>query len=159
MVFLEPKRLYRSVSESVTDDGASLPLDHAFLLREGTDVTLVGWGAALSEILDVADTLSDNGIDAEVIDVATLRLLDVATVLTSIEKTGRCVIVHEAPLSSGFGAEVAARIADEGLMNLLAPVERVTGWDTIMPLSRLEAHYMPSTARILASVRRVMEYT
>ena len=100
------------------------------------------------ETLAAAETLAEAGVAAEVIDVATLKPLDMATILASVEKTGRCVIVHEAPLTSGFGAEIAARLADQGLMNLLAPLRRVAGYDTVMPLPRLEGIYMPSTARI-----------
>ncbi len=159
VVFLEPKRVYRARREHIVDDGAALPLDKAFFLRTGNQVTLIGWGAMLTEILGAADILAGDGIEAEVIDVATLKFLDIDTILSSIRKTGRCVIVHEAPLSGGFGAEIAARIAGEGLMHLLAPVKRVAGWDTVMPLPRLEARYMPSVTRIVSAVRRVMEYT
>lgn len=159
VVFLEPKRIYRAVREPVRDDGQALPLDNAFVVREGTDVTLVSWGAMLQETLNVASLLANDGIAAEVIDIATLKPLDDRTILASVKKTGRCVIVHEAPLTSGFGAEIAARLAGEGLMHLLAPVERVTGWDTVMPLPRLEQHYMPSETRIESAVRRAMEYT
>ncbi|NNC65547.1 MAG: alpha-ketoacid dehydrogenase subunit beta [Gammaproteobacteria bacterium] len=158
VVFLEPKRVYRAVREAVIDDGCALPLDRCFLEREGNDVTLIGWGAELSEVMDAAGTLADDGIEAEVIDVATLKLLDFETIAASVEKTGRCVIVHEAPGSGGFGAEIAARLAGAGLMNLLAPIERVAGWDTVMPLPRLEDRYMPSTERIVAAARRVVEY-
>jgi pyruvate dehydrogenase E1 component beta subunit len=158
VVFLEPKRVYRAVREGVIDDGCALPLDRCFLEREGNDVTLIGWGAELSEVMDAAGTLADDGIEAEVIDVATLKLLDFETIAASVEKTGRCVIVHEAPGSGGFGAEIAARLAGAGLMNLLAPIERVAGWDTVMPLPRLEDRYMPSTQRIVAAARRVVEY-
>jgi len=158
VVFLEPKRLYRAQRELVNDDGRALPLDRAFILREGRDITLISWGAMLTETLSAADTLGAEGIGVEVVDVATLKLLDVATILASVEKTGRCVVVHEGPLTGGFGAEVAARLAGEGLVHLLAPVERVTGWDTVMPLSRLEAHYMPTTGRILTAARRALEY-
>jgi len=159
VVFLEPKRVYRALREPVLDDGAALPLDTAFVLREGDDVTLVGWGAMLTETLSVAEKLAAEGVQAEVIDVATLKLLDDKTILTSVQKTGRCVIVHEAPLTGGFGAEIAARLARDGLMHLLAPVERVAGWDTVMPLARLEQHYMPSETRILAAVMRTLEYS
>lgn len=158
VVFLEPKRIYRALREPVVDDGQALPLDRAFVLRAGRDLTLVSWGAMLTETLAAAETLAAEGIEAEVIDVATLKLLDAPTILASVERTGRCVIVHEAPLTGGFGAEIAARLAGEGLMHLLAPVERVTGWDTVMPLPRLEGHYMPSTARILAAARRALDY-
>jgi pyruvate dehydrogenase E1 component beta subunit len=135
-----------------------LPLDRAFVLREGTDITLVSWGATLTETLAAAETLATDGIESEVIDVATLKPLDTATILGSVERTGRCVIVHEAPLTAGFGAEIAARLAGEGLMHLVAPVERVTGWDTVMPLPRLEGHYMPKTESIVAAARQAMEY-
>jgi len=158
VVFLEPKRVYRSFREPVTDDGKALPLDCAFVLREGRDLTLVSWGAMLTETLAAAQTLAVEGIEAEVIDVATLKYFDAETILESVARTGRCVIVHEAPLSGGFGAEIAARLAGEGLMHLLAPVERVAGWDTVMPLPKLEARYMPSEARILAAARRALAY-
>lgn len=157
-VFLEPKRIYRALREPVVDDGRALPLDRAFVLRAGRDLTLVSWGAMLTETLAAADTLAAEGVEAEVIDVATLKWLDTDTILDSVARTGRCVIVHEAPTSGGFGAEIAARLAGEGLMHLLAPVERVAGWDTVMPLPRLEAHYMPSTARVVAAARRVLAY-
>ncbi|MGD2167179.1 MAG: alpha-ketoacid dehydrogenase subunit beta [Gammaproteobacteria bacterium] len=158
VVFLEPKRVYRALREPVEDDGEALPLDKAFVARAGSDITLVSWGAMLTETLAAAGTLESEGISAEVIDVATIRYLDTETLLESVGRTGRCVIVHEAPLTGGVGAEIAARLAGEGLMHLLAPVERVAGWDTVMPLPRLESHYMPSTERIVAAARRAMEY-
>ena len=158
VVFLEPTRLYRAAREEIEDDGAALPLDRCFVLREGTDITLVTWGAMTRETLGAADTLAAEGVSAEVIDVATLKPLDTDSILESVAKTGRCVIIHEAPLTGGFGAEIAARIAQRGLVSLLAPVERVAGWDTVMPLPRLEQHYLPSEARILEAARRVLAY-
>ena len=158
VVFLEPKRIYRATREAVVDDGGAMPLDRCFTLLKGSDVTLVGWGAMLKETMEAADILAGEGIEAEVIDVATLKPLDMDSILASVKKTGRCVIVHEAPLTCGFGAEVAARLAGEGLMHLVAPVERVAGWDTVMPLPRLESRYMPSAARIVAAARRALEY-
>ncbi len=158
VVFLEPKRIYRAERERVADDGTALPLDRAFVLQDGADITLISWGAMLTETLAAAAALQADGVSCEVIDVATLKPLDTDTILSSVAKTGRCVIVHEAPLSGGFGAEIAARLAGEGLLHLLAPVERVTGWDTVMPLPRLEHHYMPSTERIVAAARRALEY-
>ena len=159
VVFLEPKRIYRSVKEDLADDGTALPLDVAFVLREGGDITLVTWGAMIKETLGAADALEADGVSVEVIDVATLKPLDADTILASVEKTGRCVIVHEAAYTGGFGAEIAARLAEKGLLSLLAPVERVTGYDTVMPLSRLEHHYMPSQERVLAAARRSLEFT
>lgn len=158
VVFLEPTRLYRAAREEVEDDGVALPLDRCFLLREGSDITLVTWGAMTKETLAAADTLAEEGISVEVIDVATLKPLDSDSVLESVAKTGRCVIIHEAPMTAGFGAEIAARIAERGLISLLAPIERITGWDTVMPLPRLEQHYLPGEARILAAARRIMAY-
>jgi pyruvate dehydrogenase E1 component beta subunit len=158
VVFLEPTRLYRAGREPVVDDGTALPLDRAFVLREGADITLVSWGAMLTETLAAAATLAAVGIEAEVIDVASLSILDFATILASVAKTGRCIVVHEAARTGGFGAEIAARLAHEGLVHLLAPIERVAGWDTVMPLPRLEHHYMPSEARIVAAAQRAMEF-
>jgi pyruvate dehydrogenase E1 component beta subunit len=158
VIFLEPTRLYRAAREEVDDDGAALPLDHCFVLREGSDITFVTWGATTRETLAATDTLAGEGVSVEVIDVATLKPLDSDSVLASVAKTGRCVIVHEAPLSGGFGAEIAARIAEHGLVSLLAPIERVAGWDTVMPLPRLEQQYLPGEARILAAARRILAY-
>ena len=158
VVFLEPTRLYRAAREEVDDDGAALKLDHCFVLREGSDITFVTWGATTRETLAAADTLAGEGVSVEVVDVATLKPLDSDSILASVAKTGRCVIIHEAPLSGGFGAEIAARIAEHGLVSLLAPIERVAGWDTVMPLPRLEQQYLPGEARILAAARRILAY-
>jgi pyruvate dehydrogenase E1 component beta subunit len=158
VVFLEPTRSYRAVKEAVEDDGAALPLDRSFVLREGSDLTIIAWGAMVREALASADTLAAEGVAAEVIDLATLKPLDTATVLTSVAKTGRCLILQEAALTGGYGAEIAACLAGQGLTSLLAPVERVAGYDTVMPLPRLEHHYLPGPPRILAAAHRVMEY-
>ena len=158
VVFLEPTRLYRSAKGNVEDNGESLPLDVAFILREGRDVTLISWGAILKETLAAADELAAGGISAEVIDLATLKPYDEETVLASVAKTGRCVIVHEAARTGGFGAEIAALIAERGLTSLLAPIARVTGYDTVIPLPRLEQHYMPSADRIVAAARRICQF-
>ncbi len=158
VVFLEPVRIYRAGREQIEDDGEPLPLDRAFILEEGSDVTLVSWGAAVKETLAAAQILGHEGIGCEVIDLATLKPYDEETILASVGKTGRCVIVHEAARTAGFGAEVAALLAERGLLKLAAPVMRVTGYDTVMPLPRLEEHYLPSTARIASAVRAVCQY-
>jgi pyruvate dehydrogenase E1 component beta subunit len=158
VIFLEPKRIYRATRETVVDKGGALPLDHCFTVLKGADVTLVSWGAMLKETLEAAEILAGDSVEAEIVDVATLKPLDMDAILASVQKTGRCVIVHEAPLTGGFGAEIAARLAGEGLMHLVAPVERVAGWDTVMPLPRLEGRYMPAPERIVAAARRVLEY-
>jgi len=156
VIFFEPKRIYRQYKEEVPDDGEALPLDVCFVLRDGSDVTLVSWGSQIKETLETADALEKEGISAEVIDVACLKPLDFDTILESVKKTGRCVIVHEAAKTAGFGAEIAARLAEEALYDLQAPVERVTGYDTHIPLFRLEMKYLPSVEKILAAVKRTL---
>jgi pyruvate dehydrogenase E1 component beta subunit len=158
VVFLEPKRVYRLGKQEVEDNGAALPLDSCFVLRDGIDVTLVSWGASIKETLEAAGKLSQIGVDAEVIDVATISPLDIETILNSVSRTGRCVIVHEAARSFGVGAEIAAQLAGEGITSLLAPVKRVTGFDTVMPLYRYEEQYMPGVNRIIDAVKESMEY-
>ena len=158
VVFLEPKRIYRAFTENLSNDGAVLPLDHCFLLREGNDVSLISWGAMITETLAAATTLAAVGISCEVIDVATLNPLDADTILDSVARTGRAVIVQEAPRHGGFGSEVAAILAERGLLTLHAPVTRVSGYDSVMPLPRLEHNYMPNTENIVAAVRQVMEF-
>jgi pyruvate dehydrogenase E1 component beta subunit len=156
VIFLEPKRLYRRASAPVEDDGSGLPLDRCFRRREGNDVTLISWGAMMAETLEAADLLTEDGVSSDVVEVCTLKPLDTATILESVARTGRAVIVHEAALTGGFGAEIAARIADEGLYDLKAPVRRVAGWDTVMPLPRLEHLYLPDAARIRDAAREVI---
>jgi 2-oxoisovalerate dehydrogenase E1 component beta subunit len=153
VIFLEPVRLYRLVRQEVADDGQALPLDVCYVLREGTDVTLVTWGAMTFETMRAADQLAKDGVSAEVIDLATLSPIDHDTILESVAKTGRLVIVHEAARNCGIGAEIAATVAERGLYDLQAPIQRVTGYDTVMPLFRLEYDYIPSVARILDGVR------
>ncbi|MDQ0139827.1 alpha-ketoacid dehydrogenase subunit beta [Cupriavidus necator] len=156
VIFLEPTRLYRLFRQEVADDGATLPLDTCFTLREGSDITLVSWGAMVQETLAAADALAAEGVTATVIDVATLKPLDMQTILEAVTRTGRCVIVHEAPRTAGFGAEIAAQLADAGLYSLAAPVQRVTGFDTVVPLARLEYTYLPGVARIVDAARRAL---
>ncbi|HFE37459.1 MAG TPA: alpha-ketoacid dehydrogenase subunit beta [Gammaproteobacteria bacterium] len=158
VLFLEPKRVYRLIKQEVEDNGEALPLDTCFVLREGTDITLLSWGASIHETLKAADELQTSGINAEVIDVATIKPLDMQTILQSVEKTGRCVIIHEAAKTGGVGAEIAAQLAEKGLMFLLAPVQRVTGYDTVMPLYRNEMHYMIDSKRIVDAVKETMEF-
>lgn len=159
VVFLEPKRLYRVGSERLPDDGVSIAIDRAIVLREGSDITLVSWGAMLAETLAAAEALAAERIDAGVIDAVSLKPLDRATIRRAVMQTGRCVIVHEAPLSGGVGAEIAADLAEHCLTSLFAPIRRVTGYDTVMPYPRLESYYMPGTARIVAAARESMAYT
>ena len=156
VIFFEPKRIYRQYKEEVPDDGEALPMDVCFVLRDGSDVTLVTWGAQVKETLEAAEALEKEGISAEVIDVATLKPLDFDTIHESVKKTGRCVIVHEAPRTAGFGAEIAAQLAEKAMFDLVAPVERVTGYDTHIPLFRLEMKYLPSVEKIIAASKRTL---
>jgi len=158
VVFLEPTRLYRLFKEDVIDNGEALPLDTCFTLREGTDITLVTWGAMVYEALQVADELGEQGIVAEVIDVATLKPLDFDTILASVAKTGRCVVVTEAPRHCSVASEIAATLAEHGLLTLLAPVQRVTAPDIVVPLARLEQHYLPGKQQILAAVKKTLQF-
>ena len=158
VVFLEPKRIYRAFREEVVDDGTALPLDRAFVLREGRDLTLAAWGATIPLCLEAAERLAEEGVSAEVVDVATLKPLDSATILDSVGKTGRCVIVHEAPPSYGPGAEIAALLAREGLFSLLAPVVRVTSFDVPTPLPKLEDVFLPAVPDILEACRTVLAH-
>ncbi len=157
VVFLEPKRLYRSAKEAFQDDGAALPLDRCHIVRPGKDLTLVTWGAMVQETLAAAEQLSAKGVAAEVVDVATIKPLDGETICASVERTGRLVIVHEAPVTGGFGGEIAACVAERALYSLQAPILRVAGYDTVMPLARLEDHYMPSVSRIVRAARATLE--
>jgi len=157
VVFLEPKRIYRLQKQEVEDNGEALPLDTCYILREGEDVTIVTWGAMTFETLKAAEELDKEGVSAEVIDLATISPMDIDTILESVEKTGRLVIVHEAARSCGVGAEVAAGVAEKGIWDLKAPIVRVTGYDTVMPLFRLEYEYLPSVARIIDGVKKTFE--
>jgi len=157
VVFLEPKRIYRMAKHEVEDNGQALPLDVCYILREGEDLTLVTWGAMTHETLKTADELAKQGISAEVIDVATISPLDIDTILESVEKTGRLVIVHEAAKNCGVGAEIAAEVAEKGLYDLKAPIKRVTGFDTVMPLFRLEYDYLPCVERIVDACNETFE--
>ena len=153
VMFLEPARLYRAMRQEVSDDGRALPLDRCFVLRQGNDVTVVTWGAMTLETLQAATELEVLGVSAEVIDLATLSPIDSETILASVARTGRLVIVHEAARNVGVGAEIAAVVAEHGLYDLKAPIQRVTGYDTIMPLSKLEHDYIPGVRRIVDAVQ------
>lgn len=158
VIFLEPKRIYRMVKQDVPDNGVALPLDTCFVLQEGSDVTLITWGACVHETMQVAEQLAEDGISAEVIDLATIKPIDMDTILQSVSKTGRCVIVHEAARTGGVGAEIVAQLAEKALDVLQAPVQRVTGYDTPMPYYKNEHYYIPSCQRIRDAVDLVLAY-
>ena len=157
VIFLEPNRIYRLVKQPVPDDGQALPIGKCFTLQQGDDVTLISWGASMHETQQAAKQLGDEGISCEIIDVATIKPLDIETILASVEKTGRCVIIHEGAKTCGVGAEISALIMENSMAELLAPVQRVTGYDTVMPYFQLEKQYIPSVSRIKNSVMSIME--
>ena len=158
VIFLEPTRLYRMNPQVVVDDGLRLPLDSCFTLREGQDLTLISWGGSVHETLQAAAQLEQRGVSVEVIDVACLKPLDLDTLEASVRKTGRAVIIHEAPRSCGVGAEIAASLYERALLDLQAPILRVTAPDIPPPLYRLESLYIPSVDDILLACDNTLNY-
>ncbi|TMK85900.1 MAG: alpha-ketoacid dehydrogenase subunit beta [Actinobacteria bacterium] len=142
---------------AMPEEPYEVPIGRATVAREGTDVTVVAWGAMLREVGKAADMLEEDGVNAEVIDLRSLVPLDTEAVMESVRKTGRAVIVHEAPRTAGLAGELIALIQERALYSLQAPVARVTGWDTVFPLKRSEHHYLPSPERIVAAAKRLVE--
>lgn len=157
VMFFEPKRIYRTVKSNVIDNGEALPLDTCFTLRKGRDITLVTWGACVVESLQAADTLSKQGIEVEVVDLASIKPIDMNTILKSLDKTGRLLVVHEASRSCGVGAEIIARVAEKAMCILKAPPKRITGMDTIMPYYRNEDYFMIQQQDIVLAARELVE--
>ncbi|WP_435185381.1 alpha-ketoacid dehydrogenase subunit beta [Halobellus sp. EA9] len=153
VLFMEPKRIYRSVREEIPKGDHEVPLGEAAVRREGADVTVVGWGAMMPPTLEAVE---DGDVDAEVIDLRTISPMDTETVAESVKKTGRCVVVHEGPRTLGVGSELVARINDEALMYLEAPIERVAGFDTQVPLLSMEDFYLPHPPRIRDGIERAL---
>jgi 2-oxoisovalerate dehydrogenase E1 component beta subunit len=147
VLFFEPKRVYRAVKMEVPEGDYTVEIGKAKVVREGEGVTVIAWGAMLYEALSAAEKAAGEGVDAEVIDLRTLWPLDIDTIVESVKKTGRVVIVHEAPKSCGFGAELISQISEKAFLHLEAPPVRVTGWDTPFPYS-LENEYLPLEHRI-----------
>jgi pyruvate dehydrogenase E1 component beta subunit len=153
VIFLEPIRLYRSTNQDVSEDRYTTPIGRAKVQREGTDVTLVGYGAMMREIIEAAELLDMEGISSDVIDLRSLSPLDSDPVVASVEKTGRVAIINEAPRTGGFAGEVAAIVQERAFFSLEAAILRITGWDTVFPLKRSERLYLPKAAGIAADVR------
>ncbi len=156
VIFLEPKRVYRSIKADVPKDFYTLPLGHANVVRQGVDATLVAYGAMTSIAVEAATLAEGEGYDIEVIDLLSLLPYDVKAVLRSVEKTGRLVVVHEAPRTCGFAAELIATVQEKAFTLLQAPLRRLTGFDTPFPYS-LEDHYLPGAERIVHELIRVIE--
>jgi len=158
VIFMEPKRIYRAIREEVPEGDYTIPLGKARLVQEGKDVTVVAWGAMVREALNAAEQLKGDKIDLEIIDLRTISPIDVETIITSIRKTGRGVIVHEAPKTCGLGAEIIALVNEKALLSLQAPIERVTGFDIPVPLMKTEHYYLPNPKRIVMAVKKVMSF-
>jgi pyruvate dehydrogenase E1 component beta subunit len=158
VLFMEPKRIYRAIREEVPEGDYTVPLGKARLIQEGKDVTLIAWGAMVREAISAAEKLKEGKMDVEVIDLRTISPMDVDAIVTSIRKTGRGVIVHEAPKTCGVGAEIVALINEKALLSLQAPIERVTGFDIPVPLMKSEHYNLPNPQRIVLAVKKVMSF-
>jgi pyruvate dehydrogenase E1 component beta subunit len=155
VLFMEPKRIYRSFREEVPEGEHTVPLGEAAVRREGSEVTVVAWGAMVPSTMEAVEATD---VDCEVVDLRSISPMDTETVVSSVKKTGRCVVVHEGPRSLGVGSEVVARLNDEALVYLEAPVERVTGFDTPVPLLSMEDFYYPHPPAIRDAVERVASF-
>jgi pyruvate dehydrogenase E1 component beta subunit len=157
VVFFEPKRVYRSFREEVPEDEYTIPIGQAKVVSEGSDLTLVSWGATVFQCLEALDHLPEDQ-SVELIDLRTIYPIDLDTIAASVEKTGRCVIVHEAPKTCGMGAELSSLIQEHCFLHLEAPVQRVAGFDTVMPYYKLELDYLPDAKRIGEAVTQCLAY-
>ncbi len=158
VIFLEPKRLYRAGKQDLSEDPEEIPLGKAEIVREGEDLTVIAWGAMVPVTQAAAEEVEKQGIFPEIVDLRTLSPLDEAAVLTSVEKTGRALVVHEAPKTCGLGAEISAQIMEKALLKLEAPVLRVTGYDIVVPMARNENLYYPTPQRVTAAIHKIMEW-
>lgn len=157
VIFLEPKSMYRKSEEGVLGE-TSLPIGKARIVRDGDACTLVAYGAMVETCLSAADAASEDGYEVEVIDLRSLVPFDLPTVAASVEKTGRAVVVHEASMTAGFGAEVVAQVTEEAFLKLEAPILRITGYDIPYPPAKIEEYFVPNVDRILGAIDRVLSY-
>ncbi len=157
VIFFEPKRVYRSYREEVPDEDYTIPIGEAKVVSEGDDITVVTWGAPVFQCLGALDNLPED-VSVELIDLRSIYPLDIDTIVESVKKTGRCVVVHEAPKTAGMGAEISALIQENCFLHLEAPVQRCAGFDTIMPYYKLELEYLPETPRIQKAIEECLAY-
>jgi pyruvate dehydrogenase E1 component beta subunit len=158
VIFLEPKKLYRAGKQEVPEEEYEVPLGEAKVVREGEDLTIIAWGAMVPVAQKASEMIEKSGVFPEVIDLRTLSPIDYQTIIHSIKRTGRALIVHEAPKTCGLGAEIAAFISEKGLLSLEAPIMRVTGHDITVPLSKSEDYYYPTPERVLYNIKKIMEW-
>lgn len=157
VIFFEPKRIYRAFREEVPEDEYTVPIGKAKIVEEGSDVTVVTWGAMTIQCINAMDSLPEN-LSVELIDLRTIYPLDVDTVVESVRKTGRCVVAHEAPMTAGLGAEISALVQERCFLHLEAPVQRVTGFDTFMPYYKMELDYLPEAPRVAEAITACAAY-
>jgi pyruvate dehydrogenase E1 component beta subunit len=157
VVFFEPKRLYRAFREEVPEEDYTVEIGKGKIVAEGTDLTVVSWGASVHQCMEAMDSLPED-VSVELIDLRTISPYDADIVAESVEKTGRAVVVHEAPRTAGMGAEIAMMIQERCFLHLQAPVQRVTGFDTVMPYYKLELDYLPDARRIAEAIQQCMAY-
>src|SRR5688572_1441048 len=155
VIYFEPKRIYRAFREEVPEDEYTIPIGPARIVTEGDDMTMVSWGAS---VIQCMQAIEKSGKSIELIDLRTISPMDTDTIIASVKKTGRAIIVHEAPLTAGLGAEVASRIMEHCFLHLEAPIQRVTGFDTIMPYYKLELEYLPDAPRIGKAIEELAAY-
>lgn len=158
VIFLEPKKMYHGEKEEVPEGNYVVELGKAKTVQEGTDVTILCWGSMVAVAKKTAEIVKEKEISLEIIDLRTLYPYDVEAIVTSVKKTGRCVIIHEAARTCGLGAELSARIMEEALLSLKAPVKRVTGYDTVFPLYKIEKYYMPDEEKLMNAINEVLEF-
>jgi pyruvate dehydrogenase E1 component beta subunit len=158
VIFLEPTKLYRADKQDVPEEPYEVPLGQAKIVREGKDLTIIAWGAMIPVALKAAEKAAAEGLSAEVVDLRTLSPMDRETMVASVKKTGRAIVLHEAPKTCGLGAEIAALIGERALLSLAAPVLRVTAPDITVPLSKREDYYYPSPERLLRAIHEIMEF-
>ncbi len=157
VIFFEPKRVYRAIKEEVPEKEYTIPIGKAKVLQEGDDITIISYGAIIHKVKEAAEKLK-NEINSEIIDLRTLSPLDEETIIQSVKKTGRVLIVHEAPKTYGIGAEISAIINQKALLSLEAPIERITGFDVVVPLPKLEDYHIPSIERITDGIKKVVNF-
>ncbi len=158
VIFMEPKRIYRAFREEVSPEDYTVPIGQARIAADGKDVAIIAYGAMVRAALEARETLARRNVSAEVVDLRTINPMDIETILRSAEKTGRVVVVHEAPRNAGVGAEIAALIQERAMLSLLAPVQRVCGFDAVFPFPRLEEHYLPAKERVLEAVQKTLDF-
>jgi pyruvate dehydrogenase E1 component beta subunit len=159
VIFLEPKKLYRSGKQEVPEDDFTVPIGEAKVVREGEDLTMIVWGAMVPVAEEASEMVEKSDrVFPEVLDLRTLSPLDYEAIITSVRKTGRALIIHEAPKTCGLGAEIAAIINERALLSLEAPILRVTGYDITVPLSKSEDYYYPNPDRVYDSIKKIMEW-